>query len=108
LAAYRAGRYQQAVDYPESGLAKLGASDRGKNLPALAMAYAKLGKQEKALATYTEATEVIEQQFLKLVGDYLGASWLNWLTGQLLLREAADVLEQSDAAAATPLAARRP
>jgi Flp pilus assembly protein TadD len=89
MAEYRAGRYEQAVDWLRKSEPRLHDWVFGKSVTNffLAMAYHRLGRPDEARAALAQALKFVEQAYGTLdhipVGD-----WYSWLMCQIVRREA--------------------
>ena len=95
LADYRQGHFTSAVDWTEKALDKLGTNSE-RDVAALmvqAMACQRLNSSDKARAALAKGTELAGTKLPKLEGGDLGPYWLDWVTAQALLREAATLIE---------------
>jgi len=95
LADYRQGRFAPAADWAEKALAKPGTNSE-RDVQAYmvqAMACQRLNLPDKARAALATGKELAETKLPKLEGGDLGGYWLDWVTAQVLLREASTLIE---------------
>jgi hypothetical protein len=96
LAAYRAGRFADAVKLLEefSPMSAYPHND-AKASAVLAMAHHRLGQADKARRALARCRGLITERMPDLSkGQVLGDSWCDWLQCQLLCREAEALLQK--------------
>jgi WD40 repeat protein/Flp pilus assembly protein TadD len=89
-AEYRAGRYEQAVDWLRQSQLRMPDWRGGKSFTSLllAMAYHRLGRTGEARAALAQAHRLVEQEFGTLDDTSVRGDWLTWLLCQVFRREA--------------------
>jgi hypothetical protein len=100
LAEYRKGNFVNAVDLMGRVIAAGGVVARDAQAKAVrAMAQARLGHPEAAVADLTRATDVFSLMPGPRAGD-LGGDWTGWVTAHVLLAEAQALIQLGTAVSA--------
>ena len=90
---YRAGRFDEAIEWIPRGSDQVAKSAKGAATAALAMAYHQDGQTAKAIETLTEAEALLATGFDNLrAGGQLGEDWFDWLATRVLFREAVGLI----------------
>ena len=90
---YRAGRFNEAIEWIPQGFDGMSDRVKGRGMPALAMAYHRIGEHDKAIETLEEVEALLASPFdnLQSEGD-LGEGWHEWLATRILYREAVGLI----------------
>jgi WD40 repeat protein/serine/threonine protein kinase/tetratricopeptide (TPR) repeat protein len=90
MAEYRAGRYEQAVDWLRKSQPRLPNLPAGKSVTSffLALAYHRLGRADEARATLAQALQLVEQEFGTVDNTSVSGYWPTWFVCQIVRREA--------------------
>ena len=90
---YRAGRFNEAIEWIPQGFDGMSDPGKGRGMPALAMAYHRIGEHDKAIETLEEVEALLASPFdnLQSEGD-LGERWHEWLATRILYREAVGLI----------------
>jgi serine/threonine protein kinase len=106
LAAYRQGQYEEALEWMGKAQATCANADlptwdheRERNLNASAcvveaMAYDQLNQTDEAKAALARVTDLLQTQFPQPDSGDFGREWQDWITVQILLREAQTVVAE--------------
>ena len=97
FAEYRLGHFMEASNWIQEALPPSGGKGN-RDLAAaavLAMAQHKLNHPEAVRAALTRSSQ-IEAKLPRLEDGDLGASWVDWLIGHLLLREATALIDKAE------------
>jgi tetratricopeptide (TPR) repeat protein len=94
LSAYRAGRFQEAVEWAEKALKNPEVFARAKGFAVLAMAQWQLGLQDAARTNLSQGNilaPAISSTHADTV-DLGGGGWISWLVARILLDEATELI----------------
>jgi hypothetical protein len=106
MADYRGGQFSSAIQWLRKShdLAAKGKNAYLETMDCLflAMAHHRLGEADEARQWLEKARGIMETRFPKIESGDLGPGWYDWLSCQIVRREAESLLKTGGAPAAKP------
>jgi serine/threonine protein kinase/tetratricopeptide (TPR) repeat protein len=103
LAEYRRGRFNEAVEWTKKALARPGVFLRDVQAQmVLAMAYQQVHQADQARAELSKGEAIAITKLSKAGSGDFGENYHDWLIAQILMREAASLIEGQPAKANDP------
>ena len=98
---YRQGHFDKALEWMQKAVVRPGSSVfEAQSYLVMAMTHHRLNRSDEAHVALAKACEIVEAKLPKRDSGDLGQDWSDWLSTQILLREARQLVEGHEADAA--------